>query len=80
MVRCYPRNDKHGADYRFHNALAFFDSGAVQNSLFDMAGGEEKFLNKNLLAPYAIIAKIQQPRHPFLKNVSVLYSLITDAM
>ena len=32
-----------------------------------MAGGEEKFLQKNLLAPYEVIAKNQLPHRPFLK-------------
>ena len=30
--------------------------GTVQNLLYDMAGGDENLLEKNLLAPYEIIA------------------------
>ena len=35
----------------------FSELGAVQKLLYYMAGGEEKLLQKNLLAPYEIIAK-----------------------
>ena len=51
--------------------------GKMQNLLYDMAGGEEKFLQKSLLKPYKIIAKNQLPRHLFLKNVFAPYSLTT---
>ena len=40
-------------------------SGAVQNLYYYMAGGEKKLLQKNLLAPYEIIAKKQLPSHLF---------------
>ena len=33
------------------------DLGTLQNLLYDMAGGEENFLEKNLLAPYETIAE-----------------------
>ena len=48
---------------RLQKSLEHF--GTVQNLLFDMAGGDEKFLEKNLLAPYEIIAEKLTAPSPF---------------
>ena len=42
--------------------------GTLQNLLYDMAGGEENFLEKNLLAPYEIIAEKLSAPSPFPKS------------
>ena len=41
------------------------DLGTAQNLLYHLAGGEEKLLQKNLLAPYEIIAKNTTAQSPF---------------
>ena len=41
----------------------------MQNLSYDMAGGEEKFLQKNLLAPVKLLQKNQLPRYPFHKKM-----------
>ena len=37
----------------------------VENLLYNMAGEDEKFLNKNLLAPHKVIAKQPTAPSPF---------------
>ena len=45
--------------------ISLSPKGALQNLLYDMASGEEKFLEKNLLAPYEIIAEKLTAPLPF---------------
>ena len=52
-----------------------FFSGTEQNLFYDMAGGKGKFLRRNLLAPYEIIAKKTLcPVILPIENVSAPYS------
>ena len=48
-----------------HYKLPNIPLGTVQNLLYDMAGGEENFLEKNLLAPYKIIVERLTALSPF---------------
>ena len=46
-------------------SFLIFEFGTAQNSLYYMAGGEEKFFQKNLLAPYEIIVENTTAQSPF---------------
>ena len=49
--------------------------GTVQNLLYDMAGGDEKFLQKICLPRKQLLQKKPNCPLPFLKNVSASHSL-----